>query len=138
DGTNTIVIAQKPYDMGYTAVGYAVAYLSGVTSLPKRVGTGYAVITQKNMNDPQISRFFYSAEVGTPAAAMKDFTVGFVPGVVDPFYHNMEVGVNDAAKMLGAKVIAQIPQKFDPTVQTPIIQAVAAQKINALITAATD
>jgi ribose transport system substrate-binding protein len=59
DGTADLVIAQKPSDMGYLAVEMAVAYLDGVTSVPKHIPTGYAIITRDNMNDPNISRFFY-------------------------------------------------------------------------------
>jgi ribose transport system substrate-binding protein len=59
DGTVDLVIAQKPSDMGYLAVEMAVAYLNGVTSIPKHIPTGYAVITRDNMNDPNISKFFY-------------------------------------------------------------------------------
>jgi len=59
DGTVTIVIAQKPYDMGFLSTFYAMAYARGVSSIPKRVPTGYAVITQKNMDDPNVSRFAY-------------------------------------------------------------------------------
>src|SRR5689334_2389691 len=65
DGTVSLVIAQKPYDMGYTAVGYAVAYLKGVTSMPKRVATDYVLINSKNMNDPEVQKYVYSSEVGT-------------------------------------------------------------------------
>ena len=58
-GTADLVIAQKPSDMGYFAVELAMAYLNGVTSYPQHIATGYAVITRDNMNDPNISRFFY-------------------------------------------------------------------------------
>jgi hypothetical protein len=37
----------------------AFAYLNGVTSIPRHIPTGYAVITRDNMDDPEISRFFY-------------------------------------------------------------------------------
>jgi ribose transport system substrate-binding protein len=59
-GTVDLVIAQKPSDMGYLATMMAMAYLNGVTSIPKHIPTGYAVITRDNMNDPEISRFFYT------------------------------------------------------------------------------
>jgi len=59
DGTVTLVIAQKPFDMGYMAVEFAMADWRGVTSLPKRVPTGYAVITAENVDDPEIARFIY-------------------------------------------------------------------------------
>jgi ribose transport system substrate-binding protein len=58
-GTVSLVIAQKPYDMGYLAVAFAMADWNGVTSLPKRVPTGYAVITMDNVDDPEVARFIY-------------------------------------------------------------------------------
>jgi len=59
EGVVTLVIAQKPFDMGYMAVEFAMADWRGVTSLPKRVPTGYAVITAENVDDPEIARFIY-------------------------------------------------------------------------------
>jgi ribose transport system substrate-binding protein len=58
-GTVSLVIAQKPFDMGYMAVQFAIAHNRGVTSLPKRVPTGYAVITADNVDDPEVARFIY-------------------------------------------------------------------------------
>ena len=60
NGTVDLVIAQKPSDMGYFAVEFAMAYLNGVTSLPRHVPTGYQVITRDNMDDPEVMRFFYT------------------------------------------------------------------------------
>jgi len=60
DGTVDLVIAQKPGDMGYLATLMAMAYMNGVTSIPKHIPTGYAVITRDNMDDPEIMRFFYT------------------------------------------------------------------------------
>jgi ribose transport system substrate-binding protein len=59
DGVVSMVIAQKPYDMGYLGVEFALADWRGVTSLPLRVTTGYAVITRDNVDDPAVSRFIY-------------------------------------------------------------------------------
>jgi ribose transport system substrate-binding protein len=59
EGVVTMVIAQKPFDMGYLAVEFAMADWRGVTSLPVRVPTGYAVITAENVDDPEIARFIY-------------------------------------------------------------------------------
>jgi ribose transport system substrate-binding protein len=59
DGTVDLVIAQKPGDMGFFALEMAMAYLNGVTSIPKHIPTGYAVITRDNMADPNIAKFFY-------------------------------------------------------------------------------
>ncbi|HVU13019.1 MAG TPA: ABC transporter substrate-binding protein [Phototrophicaceae bacterium] len=58
-GAISMVIAQKPYDMGYMAVEFAMADAAGVTSLPRRVPTGYQVITAKNVDDPAVARFIY-------------------------------------------------------------------------------
>jgi ribose transport system substrate-binding protein len=59
-GTVDLVIAQMPYDMGYLAVEMAHAYLNGVTSIPKRIPTGYAVITRDNVDDPNFARYIYT------------------------------------------------------------------------------
>ncbi len=61
-GVVSMMIAQKPFDMGYLAVQFAIAHNGGVTSLPARVPTGYAVITAENIDDPEVAQFIY--EVG--------------------------------------------------------------------------
>jgi ribose transport system substrate-binding protein len=58
-GTVTLVLAQKPFDMGYMAVQFAQADAAGVTSLPKRVETGFAIIDKNNVDDPAVARFIY-------------------------------------------------------------------------------
>ncbi len=60
-GVVSLVLAQKPYDMGYMAVQFAAADASGVTSLPRRVETGFAIINKDNVEDPEYSRFIYKA-----------------------------------------------------------------------------
>jgi len=60
DETVDLVIAQKPFDMGYFAVLMGNAYLDGVTSIPKRIPTGYQVITRDNVDDPGVARFIYT------------------------------------------------------------------------------
>jgi ribose transport system substrate-binding protein len=59
-GTVSLVLAQKPFDMGYMAVQFAEADAAGVTSLPKRVETGFAIIDSKNVDDPAVARFIYA------------------------------------------------------------------------------
>src|SRR6185369_14639417 len=59
NGTVTLVLAQKPFDMGYMAVEFAAADAAGVTSLPRRVETGFAIIDKNNVDDPKIARFIY-------------------------------------------------------------------------------
>jgi ribose transport system substrate-binding protein len=62
EGTVSLVLAQKPFDMGYLGVAFAVADHSGVTSLPKHVTTGFAIIDAENVNDPEVARFIYQVE----------------------------------------------------------------------------
>jgi ribose transport system substrate-binding protein len=59
-GDVSLVLAQKPFDMGYMAVQFAAADAAGVTSLPKRVQTGFAIIDKSNVADPAYSRFIYA------------------------------------------------------------------------------
>jgi ribose transport system substrate-binding protein len=59
DGVVSLVIAQKPYDMGYLSVAFCMADAAGVTSLPRYVTSGYAVIDAENVDDPEIARFIY-------------------------------------------------------------------------------
>jgi ribose transport system substrate-binding protein len=60
EGTVDLVIAQKPADMGYLATMMATAYLNGVTSIPQRIPTGYAIIDQGNVDDPDIAKYIYT------------------------------------------------------------------------------
>lgn len=59
EGVVSLVLAQKPFDMGYMAIQFAVADAAGVTSLPRRVETGFAIIDIDNLDDPEVSRFVY-------------------------------------------------------------------------------
>jgi ribose transport system substrate-binding protein len=58
-GVVSLVLAQKPFDMGYMAVEFAMADNAGVTSLPRRVETGFAILDKDNRNDPNFARFIY-------------------------------------------------------------------------------
>ena len=47
-----------------------------------------------------------------PAASAQDVEkpkIGFLPGVVDPFYQVMELGVNQAVADYGLEVVSQYP-----------------------------
>lgn len=59
EGVVSLVLAQKPFDMGYLAVSFAQADSRGVTSLPRRVETGFAIISADNVDDPEVARFIY-------------------------------------------------------------------------------
>lgn len=62
EGNVQLVLAQKPFDMGYLGVAFAVADHAGVTSIPKHVTTGFAIIDAENVTDPEVARFIYQVE----------------------------------------------------------------------------
>jgi ribose transport system substrate-binding protein len=113
--------------MGYLAVEMAVAYLNGVTSIPKHIPTGYAVITRDNMADPNVSQFFYSDFSGDLTRKTGGIKIGFLAGTQDPFYTTMQRGAQAAADAFGAELITQIPQTWNVTAQTPILDAMVAR-----------
>jgi len=125
--TVDLVIAQKPSDMGYLAVEMGVAYLDGVTSLPKHIPTGYQVITRDNMDDPNVQKFFYTADIGTIEKKTAGQKIGFLAGVQDPFYFTMQRGAQLAADRFGADLVVQIPDNWNATVQTPMLDAMVAR-----------
>jgi ribose transport system substrate-binding protein len=141
DGTVSLVIAQKPSDMGYLGVSLVVAYLDGYQSLPKRVPTGYFVFNSENVNDETNNRFIYSSSTPDAQPAFGDsFTLGFVPGVnPDSFYITMAKGVYAAAARAGINVVQQDPEQFNVQFSVPIVEAlIAAGEIDTLVTAPND
>ncbi|GAA4398353.1 ABC transporter substrate-binding protein [Fodinibacter luteus] len=81
-----------------------------------------------------------SAEDTTAAAGGSDNkNIAFVQGVAgDEFYITMECGIKEKAAELGYTVTTQGPQKFDPTLQKPIVDSVTASKPAAMLIAPTD
>lgn len=53
--------------------------------------------------------------------------IGFLPGVVDPFYQVMELGINAAVADLGLELVTQYPADWDVALQTPILDAMVAR-----------
>jgi ribose transport system substrate-binding protein len=56
----------------------------------------------------------------------------------DPFYVSMQCGAQEAAKAAGASLDIQGPDKFDATLQNPMLDAVSAAKPDALLVAPND
>ncbi len=56
----------------------------------------------------------------------------------DPFYVSMQCGAEEAAKAAGATLNVQGPDKFDATLQNPLLDAVASAKPDALLVAPND
>ena len=128
EGTVDLVIAQKPSDMGYLAVAMAMAYLDGVTSIPARIPTGYQVITIDNVDDPEVAQYIYTAGGGEAESKAPGRKIGFLAGVQDPFYFTMQRGAEQAMTHLdGAELIVQIPEEWNATVQTPMLDALVAR-----------
>ena len=74
-----------------------------------------------------------------PAKASKNYNVAFIQGVAgDEFYITMQCGAEAEAAKLGVTVTTQGPQKFDPTLQKPILDSVMAAKPDAMLIAPTD
>lgn len=72
-------------------------------------------------------------------SATEGKTVAFVPGVMgNAFYVSMECGIRAEATKYGFKVDIQGAQQFDPSLQTPIVNAVVATKPAGLLIAPTD
>ena len=69
----------------------------------------------------------------------QQYKLTFIQGVKgDEFYITMNCGVQEAARQLGATVDVQGPDQFDATLQTPIVNAVTAQKPDAVLIAPND
>jgi ribose transport system substrate-binding protein len=65
--------------------------------------------------------------------------IAFIQGVAgEEFYITMQCGVEAAAKAAGATVTVQGPEKFDPSLQRPIVDSVIASHPDALLIAPTD
>src|SRR5664279_1742546 len=80
-----------------------------------------------------------SSAAGSSASSGKSYKLAFVQGVAgDAFYITMQCGIQAEAKAEGATVTTQGGQKFDPTLQTPILQSVVATKPDAILIAPTD
>jgi ribose transport system substrate-binding protein len=80
-----------------------------------------------------------SSSMAAPAKATKNYNIQFVQGVAgDEFYISMQCGAQAEAAKLGVTLTTQGPQKFDPTLQRPIVDSVTAAKPDAIMIAPTD
>ncbi|HST82181.1 MAG TPA: ABC transporter substrate-binding protein [Kineosporiaceae bacterium] len=80
-----------------------------------------------------------SSSMAAPAKATKNYNIQFVQGVAgDEFYISMQCGAQAEAAKLGVTLKTQGPQKFDPTLQRPLLDSVTAAKPDAILIAPTD
>ncbi|MGH2654059.1 MAG: ABC transporter substrate-binding protein [Actinomycetota bacterium] len=74
-----------------------------------------------------------------PPDGEEELDVVLIQGVRgDEFYVTMDCGAREAAQELGVNIDVQGPQEFDPTLQTPIVNAVVAEGPDAILIAPTD
>src|SRR5437773_705567 len=77
-----------------------------------------------------------ASSMAAPAKASKNYNLQFIQGVAgDEFYITMQCGIQAEAAKLGVSVKTQGGQKFDPTVQKPILDSVVAAKPDAILIA---
>jgi ribose transport system substrate-binding protein len=80
-----------------------------------------------------------ATSITAPDKASKNYNIQFVQGVAgDEFYISMQCGAEAEAAKLGVTVTTQGPQKFDPTLQRPILDSVSAAQPDAVLIAPTD
>jgi ribose transport system substrate-binding protein len=80
-----------------------------------------------------------ASSMAAPAKASKNYNLQFIQGVAgDEFYITMQCGMQAEAAKLGVSVKTQGAQKFDPTLQKPILDSVVAGKPDAILIAPTD
>jgi ribose transport system substrate-binding protein len=76
---------------------------------------------------------------GNQGGGGQSYNLALIVGVIgDEFYTSMGCGAKAEAKKLGASVKVQGPQTFDPSQQTPVVNAVIQSKPDAILIAPTD
>jgi ribose transport system substrate-binding protein len=80
-----------------------------------------------------------SSKSSSSSGGKKTYKMTLIAGVKgDEFYITMNCGAQAEAKKLGVKLDFQGPEEFDASQQTPIVNAVAAKKPDAVLIAPTD
>jgi ribose transport system substrate-binding protein len=80
-----------------------------------------------------------AASAAPVTKAGKNYKLNFIQGVAgDEFYITMQCGIQAEAQKLGVTVNTQGPQKFDPTLQKPIVDSAVAANPDAILIAPTD
>jgi ribose transport system substrate-binding protein len=102
-------------------------------SSSKPTGSGANNTAAANPSAPAASA------MAAPPKASKNYNLQFIQGVTgDQFYITMQCGIEAEAAKLGVTVKTQGPQKFDPTLQKPILDSVVATNPDAILIAPTD
>ncbi len=79
------------------------------------------------------------AALSIDAAAQDKKTIALVYGIKgDAFYVTMEKGARQKAEELGVELVADGPSQWNPALQTPIVDAMIARKVDGLIAVPND
>ena len=117
--------------VGMAVLALALAACS--SSKPATVQAGGGSAGTADANAP------VATSVTAPNKATKNYNIQFIQGVAgDQFYITMQCGAQAEAAKLGVTLTTQGPQKFDPTLQKPILDSVMATKPDAILIAPTD
>ncbi|MET0416773.1 MAG: ABC transporter substrate-binding protein [Actinoplanes sp.] len=112
--------------------GVALAAVLGACSSSKPTGDS----ANTAAGDPSAPA---ASAAAAPGKATKNYNIQFIQGVTgDEFYITMQCGAEAEAAKLGVTLKTQGPQKFDPTLQKPILDSVVAAKPDAILIAPTD
>ena len=112
--------AAAPASSAASSAGGSVASSAAVSSAPAASGSA-------------------GSSAAAPTKAKKDYKISFIQGVAgDNFYITMQCGIEAEAKKLGVTTNTQGATKFDPTLQTPILDSVVSSKPDAILIAPTD
>src|SRR5919108_5839648 len=80
-----------------------------------------------------------SSGASSGGSSKKSYKMTLIAGVKgDEFYLTMNCGAQEAAKANNVQLNFQGPDKFDASLQTPVVNAVAAKKPDAVLIAPTD
>jgi len=146
-GSIQALVAQNPFRMGYDGVTAAVKTLEG-ESVEKRIDTGVTIITQENLDTPEVQAVLYSAqkEAETPASEAAapptepKYTIALIPkGTAHTFWESVRAGGEKAGEELGAEILWNGPAvETDIEGQKRIIENFITSEVDALVLAACD
>ena len=130
--------SSKPADASTTSSAAAATSAAAPAASSAAAPASSAAAPASSAAAPASSAAAGSSAAG-PAKASKDYKISFIQGVAgDNFYITMQCGIQTEAKKLGVTVNTQGATKFDPTLQTPILDSVVSSKPDAILIAPTD
>ncbi|CAN5458719.1 hypothetical protein BH24CHL9_BH24CHL9_13820 [soil metagenome] len=144
------LIGQKPYEFGYQGVMAVLEYLAGEREVANEtlfLENPFLLVTQENMDDPEVSKYFNSfdcaidgaAENGESSEPMgsvsgEGVTIALVNAVQNnPYFASLECCAKVAARETGATLDVQAPAQFDAALQNQVIEATAARGPDAIL-----